>query len=262
MCNQKMRAYVTDNGVTCFPLPYVVDGSGNFVSYPVTNRGAIPVSQAQAIGCPVYPRQSLTPGMGLNPSPLGTITEFETQNGEELLARREGQEGAVTFEKTYTISMQNLTAAAVVALLGDANKVYELAKSIPALPAPGVAGFNVSGTFGAQAINQFKLITGNNPLRIAGMRLQVGAQPVFQTGTVMSFRGQFDGSYTEQDLAIATWQNPSDFQPLLAEKKDHRNIVDGFQGYAVTVPAAATMTVTFGVSAVATQYGMRKATNA
>jgi hypothetical protein len=246
------RVYSSNDGVNCVPTTLVQNPiTGEVSRAAITNNMQTSVANACAQGGLVYPANAFGGNRGLS---LGnTIRPAETVQGSVINFREETSGGVPAVMLKWTTTLVNSGAAAVVVPFGDANKCIELGKSLPAIPVT----IAVTGTFGANSLAQFKLISGHNPLRIQTTRVSASTQPVLASAALELVTSDVVGNLTSRNLNLATWLTPDQLNTSLVENKDVRALVDGQTAFLLTVPVG-TLTITFDVVSAGTSYGMVK----
>ena len=206
----------------------------------------VPISQVRAQGLPVVSNQ--------NPSGMTSINATENQSGQMGLARREFQAGAGGVVRTYQISFTNSSGADQTAYIGDGNTIAYQANG--GTPLPGTVA--IGGTWGANSLAIFKLVTSNTPIRVDKIRINFDSANYLATGSLVTYKTRPDAVEDTTNLNLTTWISPDQFQSLIVENPGQLRFVwDATLALAALLPNGRTVTFTFYYVSVADVHDMR-----
>lgn len=207
----------------------------------------VPLSQVQAQGLPIVRSNA-------NPSSMSPINITENQSGTLGLARREFQQGAGGVVRTYQISFTNSSGSQQTAYIGDGNTIAYQANG--GSPLPGSVA--IGGTWGANSLAIFKLVTSNTPIRVDKIRINFDNANYLANGSLVTYKTRPDAIEDTTNLNLTTWISPDQFQSLIVENPGQLRLVwDATLALAAGLPDGRTVTFTFFYVSVADVHDMR-----
>lgn len=221
-------------------------------AYQAQTQRVLPIALARA-RYPVLPPS----GGQVVSAPGGSeaINVVENSFGDLGLARKEfmGEAGTI---RTYQVGFTNGSGAAVTAFLGDGNTIaYEATGGVPL---PGTV--TISGTWGANSLAIFRLVTSLTPVKINKVQFNFDASSFLTSGGALTgYKTRPDNIESTDSYNLATWIQPSDFQSLVIVNPEELRIVfDASYALALTIPNGRTVTATLYYVSVADVHNFRK----
>ncbi len=214
---------------------------------PQTTR-QMTVQQAQASGFVVLPAMQGAAGNG-------TITSAENQYGTNTTTvRKEYMEGA-GMVRTYQIGFTNGSGGDVTAYIGDANTIAYTANG--GTPLPGTV--TISGTWGADSLGIWRLVTQNTPVKVNKIRINFDATSFLTSAQLITYKTRPDAIENTDNLNLSTWVSPDQFQSLIVENPTELRLVwDASLALAFLIPNGRTATLTLYYVSVADVHLMRR----
>lgn len=207
----------------------------------------MPVSQVARQGFVLVPASNGANG--------GTISEAENQSGtQSQMVRREFMEGAGAV-RTYQIGFLNNSGGAVTAYIGDGNTIAYEATGGTRLPGT----VTISGTWGANSLAIWRLVTSNTPVKVNKVRINFDATSFLTSAQLITYKTRPDAVENTDNLNLSTWVSPDQFQSLIVENPTELRLVwDASLALAFTVPDGRTATLTFYYVSVADVHNFRR----
>lgn len=214
---------------------------------PQTTR-QMTVQQAQASGFVVLPAMQGAAGNG-------TITSAENQYGTNTTTvRKEYMEGA-GMVRTYQIGFTNGSGGDVTAYIGDANTIAYTANGGERLPGT----VTISGTWGADSLGIWRLVTQNTPVKVNKIRINFDATSFLTSAQLITYKTRPDAIENTDNLNLSTWVSPDQFQSLIVENPTELRLVwDASLALAFLIPNGRTATLTLYYVSVADVHLMRR----
>jgi hypothetical protein len=190
----------------------------------------------------------------MSESSLSALNIAQNQQGQPSLVRNEFMADAGGVVRTYRIGFANASGGDVTAVLGDGNTI--IFESLGLAPLPG--GVTISGTWGANSLAIWKLVTSNTPVRIEKIRINFDNTNYPLTGNLTQYKTRPDAIADTSDQNISTWISPDQFQGLIIENPGKLRVLwDASTGYTALIPNGRTVTFTFFYTSVADVHDMR-----
>lgn len=247
------RVYKDLGNGTCVATGNIQDVNNGMVMQRGIGAGTMrqmSIAQAQANGFPVLPFAGSNSG-----TDGGSIKVAENQIGQPGLVRTEFMEGAGNV-RTYRIGFTNGAATGQTAYIGDGNTVaYEANGGTP------LSGLCViSGTWGVNSLNIWKLVTANTPVKVDKIRINFDSAAYLTSASLVGYKTRPDAISDTDDYNLSTWVSPDQFQSLIVENPSPLRIVwDATYALAAVLPAGRTVTFTFYYVSVADAHNFRRA---
>lgn len=184
----------------------------------------------------------------------GPYNVAQNQMGQPGIVRNEFMADAGGTVRTYRIGFQNASGGDVTAVIGDGNTI--IFEALGLAPLPG--GVTITGTWGANSLAIWTLVTSNTPVRIEKIRINFDNTNYPQLGSLIQYKTRPDAISDTSNQNISTWLSPDQFQTLIIENPGKLRVLwDASTGYTALIPDGRTVTFTFFYTSVADVHDMR-----